>query len=87
MFDWLKKDEFTLRFSIVTQDELANAPEKRRELVKSTKVENTEFLETTTEAIDLASKYISEKVVGQTRFADCLHIALATINRADSLIS
>ena len=31
--------------------------------------------------------YIEEKVVGQTSFADCLHIALATINRADYLIS
>ena len=30
---------------------------------------------------------IAEKVVGQRSFADCLHIALATINRADYLIS
>jgi hypothetical protein len=35
----------------------------------------------------LATNYIAEKVVGQTSFADCLHIALATINRADYLIS
>jgi len=37
--------------------------------------------------VDLASEYIAEKVVGQTSFADCLHIAIATINRADYLIS
>jgi hypothetical protein len=47
----------------------------------------TEYLETTGEAIDLANEYISEKVVGQTSFADCLHIALATIYRADFLVS
>jgi len=76
-----------LLFSTVTQDELATAPQNVRELVKSIKVDNTEFLETTTEAIDLALEYISEKVVGQTSFADCLYIALATINRADFLIS
>jgi hypothetical protein len=39
------------------------------------------------EAVELATQYIAEKVVGQTSFADCLHIALATINRADYLIS
>lgn len=39
------------------------------------------------EAVNLASGYIDEKVVGQTSYADCLHIALATINRADYLIS
>ena len=74
-------------FSTVTQDELENAPEKVRNLVKSIKFEHTEFIETTDEAVELASEYISEKVVGQTSYADCLHIALATINRADFLVS
>lgn len=45
------------------------------------------FLNITDEAINLANMYIKEKVVGQTSFADCLHIALATINYADLLIS
>lgn len=31
--------------------------------------------------------YIEEKVVGKTSLADCLHIAIATINRADFLLS
>ncbi|MCX8081727.1 MAG: hypothetical protein N3F09_10880 [Bacteroidia bacterium] len=47
----------------------------------------TEFIETTEEAIELANEYIKEKVVGQTSYADCLHIALATINLADYLVS
>jgi hypothetical protein len=50
-------------------------------------MENTEFIETTDGAVELATQYIAERVVGQTSFADCLHIALATINRADYLIS
>jgi hypothetical protein len=45
------------------------------------------FIETKDEAIDLATEYISEKVVGQTSYADCLHIALETIHRADFLVS
>ena len=87
LFDRLKNDEFTLLYSIVTEEELETAPQKVKELVKSIKIDNTEFLEASSESIDLASEYISEKVVGQTSFADCLHIALATINRADFLIS
>jgi len=87
LFDRFKNNEFTLLFSTVTQDELESAPEKVKELVLGLKAEWTEFLETTNEAVDLASEYIAEKVVGQSSFADCLHIALATINRADFLVS
>ena len=74
-------------FSTVTQDELENAPQRVKDLVKQLKVENTEFVEVSEEAVDLATEYIKENVVGQTSFADCLHIALATINQADYLIS
>jgi predicted nucleic acid-binding protein len=87
LFDRLKNKEFTLLFSSVTQDELENAPDKVKELVKNIKTDSTEFLDTTDEAVDLATEYITEKVVGQTSYADCLHIALATINRADFLVS
>jgi predicted nucleic acid-binding protein len=87
LFDRIRNEEFTLLFSTVTQEELENAPEKVKKLVRSLKAEYTEFLETTDEVIDLATEYITEKVVGKTSFADCLHIALATINRADFLVS
>ena len=87
LFDRIKNGEFILLYSAVTQDELENAPEKVKDLVKNLKVEFTEFLETTDEAVDLATEYIKEKVVGQTSYADCLHIALATVNRADFLVS
>lgn len=87
LFDRIKIGEFTLLFSSVTQDELENAPLNVKELVQHLKIEQTEFLEITDETVELANEYISEKVVGKTSYADCLHIALATINRADYLIS
>jgi predicted nucleic acid-binding protein len=87
LFDRIKNNEFKLLFSSVTQDELNNAPVKVKDLVRGLKAELTEFLDVTDEATELAAEYISEGVVGQTSFADCLHIALATINRADYLIS
>ncbi len=87
LFERFKNGEFTLLFSSVTQDELENAPQSVRQLMQHLKIEFTEFLEMTDVAIDLATEYIEEKVVGKTSYADCLHIALATINHADYLLS
>ncbi len=87
LFERIKAGEFIILYSTVTQDELENAPDKVKELVKSLKADETEFIEVTDEAVDLATEYILEKIVGQTSYADCLHIALATINRADFLVS
>jgi len=86
-FERIKSGEYIILFSSVTQDELELAPENVKVLVKSLRIDLSEFIDTTEEAIDLATEYITEKVVGKTSFADCLHIALATINRADFLVS
>lgn len=87
LFDRLQHNEFILLFSSVTQDELAEAPNQVKELVTGLKTEWTELIELTGEAVELANKYIEEKVVGETSYVDCLHIALATINHADFLVS
>ena len=87
MFERIKGNEFIVLYSTVTQDELEYVPNKVKELVKSLKADSTEFIELTEETVDLATEYIEEKVVGQTSYADCLHIDLATINRADFLVS
>jgi predicted nucleic acid-binding protein len=87
LFTRFQNGEFKVLFSSLTQEELSFAPENVKNLVKSIKVEYTEFIDATDEAVDLANQYILEKVVGQTSFDDCLHIALATINRADFLLS
>ena len=39
------------------------------------------------EAIELADKYIDAKVVGKTSRGDCQHIAIATLSKADVLVS
>lgn len=87
LFDRIKNGEFSILFSTVTQEELAGAPDKVRNLVTGLQKDYTEFIEESTESVDLASEYISENVVGKSSYADCLHIALATIHRADLLVS
>jgi hypothetical protein len=46
-----------------------------------------EYVEVTSEALELADKYVEEKVVGKTSIDDCRHIAIATINKVDVLAS
>ena len=46
-----------------------------------------ERVEVDNDILTLATKYIEEKVVGQTSFDDCIHIATATIRKADILTS
>ena len=87
LFDKIRAGEFIVLYSTVTQDEIEHAPEKVKQLVQSLRADQTEFLDASADALDLATAYIMEKVVGETSFADCLHIALATINRADFLVS
>ena len=87
LFDRINNGEFKILLSSVLQRELAPAPEKIINLITGLKSEFTEFLDEDDEAVELATDYIMEKVVGQTSLADCLHIALATINRADLLVS
>lgn len=74
-------------YSDLTETELLNAPQKVRDYFKSLPQEHTERVIINTKIIELATKYIEEKVVGVTSFDDCLHIATATLNKADILVS
>lgn len=87
LFERIRVGELAILFSSVTQDELEYAPANVKELVNRLSADQTEYLELSDEAVDLAKAYIAEKVVGETSFADCLHIALATIHHADYLVS
>ena len=66
---------------------MEDAPTHMQDLVKNLKSEFVELITISDEAIELVNHYINERVVGQSSYADCLHIALATIHRADFLIS
>ncbi len=87
LFERIIDGEFKVLLSAILQKELEPAPEKIIKLITDLKAEYTEFLDEDDDAVELATEYIIEKVVGQTSYADCLHIALATINKADLLVS
>jgi predicted nucleic acid-binding protein len=74
-------------FSDLTETELSNAPETVRAHFKSLPKQHIERVMVTDEILALASQYVAAKVVGQTSFDDCIHIATATIYKADILVS
>ncbi len=87
LFEKVKLGEITCMYSDLTIGELENAPQKVRDFFNELPFENLENVFITDESLELAKEYINEKVVGKTSFDDCVHIALATINKADILVS
>ena len=87
LFDRILNGEFIVLLSTMLDEELEFAPERIKKLILKIDDGFTEFLKDNEEAVELATEYIQEKVVGEPSYADCLHIALATIYQADLLIS
>lgn len=73
--------------SDITEDELKNAPEKVRTLLYNIPDEQKELVKLTNKAKELANKYIKEKVVTKKSLLDAQHIAIATLNKVDVLVS
>jgi predicted nucleic acid-binding protein len=87
LFDMVKKGEIICVFSDLTEYELETAPEKVKSYFINLDKTTTEFVEITEEVNQMAEEYIREKVVGETSRDDCRHIACATINKVDYLVS
>jgi predicted nucleic acid-binding protein len=86
LFKKFQEKEFDLIISDLTQSELTRAPKNVKDLINNLDL-HPEIVSISPEAITLAQEYINENVVGQTSMDDCLHIALATINKIDILVS
>jgi len=87
LFNSILNGEYRVLYSSVTKDELLEAPEQVRTLLDEVPAAFKKFIELTKEATELGDAYIAEKVVGKTSREDCFHIALATIHKADILVS
>jgi predicted nucleic acid-binding protein len=87
LFDQILKDGIKIIYSELTKNELINAPQKVKDFIKSLPDIIIEYEEITDESLILADRYIAEKIVGKTSREDCIHIALATLFRADVLVS
>ena len=87
LFERLENGNVVFVVSDLLDLELIKAPQHVREHLLKYSPDKFQRVELNEEALNLADKYIEEKVVGRTSLEDCRHIALATINKVDVLAS
>ena len=87
LFEMFRQGEATMLLSGITLDELADAPPPVRKANSSVPAEHTELLVVSREARELADAYIAGEAMGGANRTDALHIALATLAKADLLVS
>lgn len=87
LFERIKMGQIICIYSELTETELVNAPTNVKNFFKELPKESLEKVEINDDILALANKYVDEKVIGETSFDDCIHIATATIHRADILVS
>jgi predicted nucleic acid-binding protein len=86
-FQRVLDDEIIVIYSNITEEELISAPEHVKQFMRDLPETAVEYVEVSDESTELAIAYLNEGVVGKSSFADCMHIALASIHRADLLVS
>jgi len=87
LFETFKAGSAVLVISNLTLAELEAAPKAVSDILLSVPTKYMEFIEFTEEAGNLAETYLNEGVVSQKSRVDAQHIATATINRVDVLVS
>ena len=87
LFERIENKEFDVVFSEVNDEELLFAPLHVKAVKNRIPSECFHYIEMTESARKLAQLYISEKALGKASENDAYHIALASLNRVDCLIS
>ena len=87
LIDEFKNGNKVLNISDLTLSELEDAPSEVRKVLEQIPDEYKEYLYLDEESRILAEKYIKEKVVSPNYLIDAQHIAIATINKVDVLVS
>jgi hypothetical protein len=87
LFEMVKVGQAVCLYSDITENELLKAPEQVWQFFESLPSAQKEKVAITPEALQLAAMYVNENVVGKTSYDDCVHIATATVHRADLLVS
>ena len=87
LFEKVKLGQIICVYSDLSETELENAPQRVKDFFADLPKLHTQKVEVTEDAFELAQQYLDGKVVGQTSADDCRHIATATINKVDYLVS
>ena len=88
-WDAVDRGEIVIIVSDILEQEIRDArtPQRVKDFFDASLKTRAVRIMTTEEVRVLAKRYISENVVGNDSFADCLHVSLATLANADVLVS
>ena len=86
LFDQAQGGKCRIVVSSLVIDELAGAPEPVRVLLYELQT-LVEVVGVTEEAIGLQRAYLDAGIVGPRRFADALHVAVATVSECRAIVS
>ena len=87
LFSRIKNKDFQVYFSEVNETELTLAPQHIQDLKELIPKDCYNYLELNNEAKELAETYVNEKALGKASLNDAYHIAIASVNRLDCLVS
>jgi len=86
-FDLVRGGQVKILVSEVVVRELANAPVRVRELLRSLPVGSVEQVRLTRDVIDLRDAYLGAGILDPQSTDDATHVAAATVARADAIVS
>ena len=87
LFERIAEAKFDIYFSEINETELSLAPPHIRNVRALIPEECYHFLILDEDAKELASAYINEGALGKASLNDAYHIAIASVNRLDCLVS
>ena len=87
LFERIKNEDFNVYLSEISRLELLPAPKRVQDVVELIPKSCLNYLEFTEEAKQLADCYIDERILGSASRDDAYHIAIATVNRIEILLS
>lgn len=88
-FDSLRQGRYEVYISRVVIEEIEKTPDldKRQKLLDYVGQYGLILLERSKEIEEIAGTYISEEIIPEKKIEDALHIAFATVNELDVLVS
>lgn len=86
-FDRIFKKDFLVHFSEISETELSLAPNFVKDLKSKIPFDCYKYLDLDEDSRELAETYLNEKILGKASLNDAYHIAIATVNRLDVLVS
>ena len=86
-FDRIFNKDFLVYFSEISETELSLAPDFVKGLKSKIPIDCYRYLDLDDESRELAETYLKERILGKASLDDAYHIAIATVNRLDVLVS